>query len=200
VLKAQLIGSRFYEAVRQSAESQPMRTFYLGLLGAGVLVGSFLTTLWLTEPTTPPDIQPALPSIKSDIFAASLVRDEGTLRAAANAAGLTPSDKLKGVVDVVTRLNSTQVSIQGWALDLHGQTGPIAVMVFADGENVLKAYTKGPRPDVADAFKLLQDAASNVAFEGLVACKPGQPLFVVAVTQTDLYVALGHARALICPS
>jgi hypothetical protein len=177
-----------------------MRTFYLGLLGAGVLVGSFLTTLWLTEPTTPPDIQPAVPSIKSDIFAASLVRDEGTLRAAANAAGLTPSDKLKGVVDVVTRLNSTQVSIQGWALDLHGENGPIAVLVFADGENVLKAYTKGPRPDVADAFKLSQDDASNVAFEGLVACKPGQPLFVVAMTQTDLYVALGHARPLICPS
>jgi hypothetical protein len=86
--------------------SQPMRIFYLGVLGAGVLVGSFLTTLWLTEPTTPPDIKPALPSIKSDILAASLVRDEGTLPAAANAAGLKPSDKLKGVVDAVTRLNS----------------------------------------------------------------------------------------------
>jgi hypothetical protein len=68
-------------------------------------------------------------------------------------------------------------------------------LVFAAGENVRKAYTKGPRPDVADALKLSQDAASNVAFEGLLACKPGQPLFVVAVTQTDLYAALGHARA-----
>lgn|SRR5262245_25771182 len=177
-----------------------MRTFYLGVLGAGVLVGSFLITLWLTEPTTPPDIKPAPPSIKSDIFAAYLVRDERTLPAAANAAGLKPSDKLKGVVDTVTRLDSAQVRIDGWAVDLHGENGPIAVVVFADGENVLKAYTKGPRPDVADALKLSQDAASNVAFEGLLACKPGKPLFVVAVTQTDLYAALGHARPLICPS
>jgi hypothetical protein len=101
-----------------------MRTFYLGVLGAGVLVGSFLITLWLTEPTTPPDIKPAPPSIKSDIFAANLVRDERTLPAAANAAGLKPSDKLKGVVDTVTRLDSAQVRIDGWAVDLHGENGP----------------------------------------------------------------------------
>jgi hypothetical protein len=175
-----------------------MRASYLGILGASVLVGSFLITLWLTAPTTLPDIKPALPSIKSDVFAAYLVPDESMLSAAASAAGLQPSDTLKGFVDAVTRLDSTQVKIHGWAADLKGGD-PILVLVFANGKIVLKTQTKGPRPDVADALKLSKDAASNAAFEGLLSCKPGQRLFVVAVTQTDLYAALGHARPLICP-
>jgi hypothetical protein len=61
--------------------------------------------------------------------------------------------------------------------------------------------TKGFRPDVTEALKSSKAAASNVAFEGLLSCNPGQRLFVVAVTQTDLYAALGHAPGpLICPS
>jgi hypothetical protein len=149
-----------------------MRASYVGILGASVLVGSSLITLWLTTPTTLPDSNPAPWSIKSDVFAAYLVPDESMLSAAASAAVLQPSDKLKGFVDAVTRLDNTQVKIQGWAADLLGKE-PILVLVFANGEIVLKTQTKGPRLDVADAFNLSKDAATNAAFEGLLSCNPG---------------------------
>jgi hypothetical protein len=149
-----------------------MRASYVGILGASGLVGSFLITLWLTTPTTLPDSKPAAWGIKSDVFAAYLVPDESMLSAAASAAVLQPSDKLKGFVDAVTRLDNTQVKIQGWAADLLGKE-PILVLVFANGEIVLKTQTKGPRLDVADAFNLSKDAATNAAFEGLLSCNPG---------------------------
>jgi len=184
-----------------------MRKYYFGILGAAALVGSFLITLWLTAPATPPapapppDIKSAPLSLNVGVFAAHLVPDEGILPAVARDVGLQASDKLKGFIEEVTRLNNAQVKIKGWAADQLGQDDPIAILVFAEGKNVFQTQTKGTRPDVAAALKLSSAAAANVAFEGLLSCKPGQPLVLVAVTQTDLYAALGHAVApLVCPT
>jgi hypothetical protein len=179
----------------------------LGILGACALVGSFLFTLWLTAPATLPDSQRPRLSLSTEIFATYLVPDEGILSAAAKAAGLQPSDRLKGYIEEATRLNSAYVKIRGWAADELGEDDPIAILVFAGcpdgpppcrtrGKNVFVTQTKGPRPDVTDALKLSKAAAANTAFEGRLSCNPGQPLLVVAVTQTDLYGALG---SLVCP-
>jgi hypothetical protein len=152
------------------------------------------------EPATPPDSKSAPLSLNAQVFAAYLVPDEGILPAATRAAGLQPSDKLKGFIDEVTRLNNAQVKIRGWAADQLGEDDPIAIFVFAKGKNVFQTQTKGTRPDVAAALKLPSAAAANIAFEGLLSCEPDQPLLMVAVTQTDLYGALGHAPGpLVCP-
>jgi hypothetical protein len=176
----------------------------LGILGAATLVGSFLITLWLTAPATLSDTKPPRLSVSAEIFATYLVPDPGTLSAAVRAAGLQPSDKLKGFIEVVTRLDSARVKIAGWAADELGEDDPIAIFIFAGcsncgtrGKNIFETQTKGTRPDIADKLKLSKAAAANVAFEGLLSCAPGQALLVVAVTQTDLYAALG---SLVCPS
>ena len=178
-----------------------MRTSYVPwVVGAGVLIGSFLITLWLTEPITGPNLGSAPPNKGAEVLAAHLVPNEEILSGAATAAGLQRSDKLSGYVDGVTRLNKDQVRIGGWAADSIGQGTPITVLVFADGKNVFATQTKGARSDVADALKLSAAAAANVAFEGVLSCGPGQTLFAVAVTQSNLYAALGHAAGpLVCP-
>jgi hypothetical protein len=178
-----------------------MRKYYVGILGAGALVGSFLLTLWLTASASPPDIKSAPLTVNAEIFATYQVPDEDILPSAASAAGLQPSAKLKGFIDNVTRLNNGQVKIVGWAFDELGEADPIAILVFAQGKNIFRTQTKGTRLDVAGALRLSAAAAANVAFEGLLPCLPRQQLLVVAVTQADLYTALGHAPGpLVCPS
>ena len=64
------------------------------------------------------------------------------------------------------RLQQTRSNIRGWAADLVGQGKPLTVLIFANGRNMLGTQTKGPRHDVAQALKLSEPAAANVAFEG----------------------------------
>jgi hypothetical protein len=175
-------------------------TVLIGVLGIGVLVGSFLLTVWLTEPETPP-ANKAEPPLAAEILATYLISDERILTAAAKAARLQPSDKLRGFIDEVARLDKAQVKIRGWAVDLARQGTPITVLVFSDGKNTLGTQTKGPRPDVAQALKLSEAVASNAAFEGQLSCNPGETLVVVAVTQDNLYAAINQAALpLSCPS
>jgi hypothetical protein len=133
-------------------------------------------------------------------LAAYLVPDEKILSAAAKAAGLRPSDTLRGYIDKTNRLNNDEVKINGWAADLAGQGKPITILVFADGRNVLLTQTKGARSDVANSLKLSDAAATNVAFESKLSCGTGQALFVVAVTESNSYAALAHAPGpILCP-
>jgi hypothetical protein len=172
---------------------------FVAVLGIGALVGSFLLILWLTALGTPPPDKAEPRSLAVEVLAAHLVPDERILKAAAKAAELQPSDKLRGFIDEVARLDRAQAKIRGWAADLAGQGAPITVLVFANGRNTLGTQTKGPRPDVAQALNLSKDGASNVAFEGGLSCAPGEPLLVVAVTQNNLYAALNQAaRPLSC--
>jgi len=178
-----------------------MSKYYLGILGAGVLIGSFLLTLWITAPATPPDIKSEPLTVNAEIFATYLVPDEDMLPAAASAAGLQHSAKLKGFIDSVTRLNNDQVKILGWAFDELGEGDPITILVFAQGKNVFQTQTKGTRLDVAGAWKLSSAAAANVAFAGLLRCLPRQQLLVVAVTQANLSTTLGHVPGQpVCPA
>src|SRR5437870_5748043 len=177
-----------------------MRTSYVPwVVGAGVLIGSFLITFCLTEPITGPNLGSAPPNKEAEVLPPHLVPNKEILSGAATAAGLHRPDKLSGNVAGVTRLNKDQVRIGGWAADSIGQGTPITVLVFADGKNVFATQTKGARSDVANALKLSDAAAANVAFGGVLSCSPRQSLFVVAVTQGNLYAMLGHSGPLVCP-
>jgi hypothetical protein len=176
------------------------RPYAIGLVAVVVLIGSFLTALWLLGSMTPQVVETARISNEAAVLAAYLVPDEKILSAAAKAAGLQPSDKVSGYVDKASRLNNDQVKINGWAVDVAGQGKPITILVFADGKNVLLMQTKGARSDVANSLKLADAAATNVAFEGSLSCRTGQALFVVAVTESNSYAALGHAPGpILCP-
>jgi hypothetical protein len=176
------------------------RPYVIALVAVVVLVGSFLTTLWLLGPGTPQEVETARTSNEAAVLAAYLVPDEKILSAAAKAAGLQPSDNIRGYIDNISRLSNDEVKINGWAADLAGQGKPITILVFADGKNVLLTQTKGVRLDVANSLKLPDAAATNVAFEGLLSCRARQALFVVAVTKSNSYAALGHAPGpILCP-
>ena len=173
----------------------------VGIGGLGVLIGSFVLTLWLTAPITPIAHEPEPANMSAAVLAAYLIPNERILPAAAGSAGLQFSDKLRGFVDEITRTNNQQVTIRGWAADIVGQGTLITVLIFANGRNMLGTQARGPRHDVAQALKLPQPAATNVAFEGEFSCNPGEALVVVVVTQKNSYAPLNQsARPLICPS
>lgn len=159
-------------------------------LGIFVLVGSFFMTYWLMLFWKPRS------SIAS--FASSEISDDAGLARAAITAGLRPSSSLKGWIEEVSRLNEKEVKIRGWSTDIRGEDTPITVIAFAEGKNALQTRTRGPRVDVADYLKLPNAAGWDMAFEGSVTCRPGRPLFVVAVTN-DSYVELNGESNLLCP-
>jgi hypothetical protein len=160
----------------------------LWFLGVFVLIGSFLTTFWLT----------ATPNSPLTMLVNSGVSDDERLSDAAISAGLWPSITLKGVVETVSRLSSDQVKIVGWSADSEAEGMPITVIAFTDGKAVLQTKTNGPRADVSASLKLLDVAALNVAFEGVLSCRPGRPLFVIAVAR-ESYTKLTQQNALLCP-
>ena len=160
----------------------------LWLLGVFVLIGSFLATFWLT----------ATPNSPLTTLVNSRVSDDERLSDAAISAGLWPSITLKGAVETVSRLSADQVKIAGWSADSEGGGMPITVIVFTDGKAVLQTKTNGARADVSASLKLADAAALNVAFDGVLSCRPGRPLFVVAVLR-ESYAKLTHQNSLLCP-
>jgi hypothetical protein len=192
---------RLHESKQTRSQEHSIMQRYREISGLGVLIGSFILTLWLTAPTTPIAHEPEPANMSAAVLAAYLVPNERILAAAASAAGLQLSDKLRGFVDEIARNNKQQVTIRGWAADLVSQGTPLTILIFADGRNMLVTQTKGPRDDVAQALKVSAPAAANVAFEGEFSCSPGEALVVVAVTQKNSYAPLNQAaRPLICPS
>jgi hypothetical protein len=164
------------------------RLLFLGLF---VLIGSFLLTFWFVG--TGASISPVAN------LANSQVSDDESLSDAAISVGLRPSLSLKGAVDQLARLNETQIRITGWSADSNGNGAPITVIAFTDGRVALQTNTNGPRSDVTDHFKLSNDAALNTGFGGVLACRAGRPLFVIAVAG-NRYTKLSTQNTLLCPS
>jgi hypothetical protein len=74
------------------------------------------------------------------------------------------------------------------------------VIAFADGKAVIETTTNRPRGDVTAYLKLSDAAALNVVFDGVLSCRPGDRMFVVAVSE-DAYAELqGVTDAILCPS
>lgn len=133
-------------------------TFKHWVVGILVLVLSFITTLWLTEPEVPPEGM-----IKS--LASAAVSDEASLNAAARAAGLQYSSYVRSSIDSLTRVDASHVGISGWAVEtlaaIEARGAPITVMVFGAGRRIFSVQTKGERPDVASALNLSEETSKS---------------------------------------
>jgi hypothetical protein len=169
------------------------QAFIFWVVGALVLILSFGITLWLTEPVLPP-------ADKIKLLAASAISDEATLTAAAGAAGLRNSTYVKGYIDVLRRLDATNVRIEGWAIEttaIISKGAPITIMAFSGGRNIFTVKAKGERPDVTAALNLSAEAGKNdVAFAGQLECSSGQKLLIVGATLSGNYAVL---ETVTCP-
>jgi len=166
------------------------RPWQIWIAGGLCFVVSFAVTLQLTKPVQPPS--PAVTALAN-----AQVSDGRSLIAAVKAAGLRSSPNVKGAIDSIERRDNDRIMVKGWAAEIGNGGAPLDVLVFVDGANRFTTKTDGERADIVHAVGLLDAAsATNVAFEGSLACSRGQTLMVVAVTRGGDY---GYFRPQVCP-
>jgi hypothetical protein len=158
---------------------------------SAVLFGSFFITLWLTEPQVPD--APANRS-PAEFLAAYPISDGSNLAKSAHEAGLIPSQRLSGHVDVIRRIDDQKVDLGGWATD--GQGTALEVLVFVAGHLVETTRTAGERPDVAAALRLGFGANKNLAFPANFTCRKGDQPIVVVLGKDKDYM---HLQSAPCP-
>jgi hypothetical protein len=152
---------------------------FLGLLLV-VLLASFLGTLWLTGGPGPTDSRSA-----AEQLASHSISHRSDLIEAAVASGLHASSNMNGNIDVMTRVNDREVTIQGWLADPVGDGASMAI-VFVGGKHVASTRTQGERPDVTKALGLAFGAENTVTFE----CPAGARPFIVGLGSDNQYVAV----------
>jgi hypothetical protein len=74
-------------------------------------------------------------------------------------------DYLKGRVDTAT-FRDKELTVSGWAVDIHSGQPPAAIWVYVDGKLVHVGKTSRPRPEVNARLNLpsLQDPGFWLAF------------------------------------
>jgi hypothetical protein len=171
---------------------------------AAILFGSFFITLWLTEPEvtfapkTAADGNSAAVVPKTaadgnsaaDRLASQRIVTYSDLETAAQNAGLRRSEQMKGVIDVLVRINEREVHMEGWLVDPEGSSTPPSVVVFIGGSMVAKAQTKGERLDVTSALHLTSAVKENTLFSVNVNCRTGNVPIVVGLDKKDQYIPL----------
>jgi len=181
-----------------------MKTIIYAICGAAVLFGSFFITLWLTEPeatftpkTTADDHLPAVaPKLgaeghsAADRLGSQRIVTYADLETAAQNAGLHLSEQMKGVVDVLVRIDERKVHMEGWVVDPEGSSTPPSVLVFMGGSMVAMAQTKGERLDVTRALHLALAAKENTLFSINFNCQTGKVPIVVGLDKKDQYIPL----------
>jgi hypothetical protein len=162
---------------------------FLGLLLA-VVLASFLGTLWLTG-------EPVLTGSRSaaEQLASYSISHRSDLIEAAVASGLHASSNMKGNIDVMTRVNDREVTIQGWLADPVGDTASMAI-IFVGGKHVASTRTQGERPDVTKALGLAFGAEKNVALTVTFECPAGARPFIVGLGSDNQYAAVSSPA---CP-
>jgi hypothetical protein len=181
-----------------------MKAIIYVICGAAVLFGSFFITLWLTEPeiSVAPKIAAdghsaaVAPKIAADgrsaaeRLATQRIVSYSDLEKAAQNAGLRLSEQMKGVIDVMARVNEGEVHMEGWLADPQGSSTPLDVLVFMGGSMVATAQTKGERPDVTSFFHLGLGAKENTLFSLDFNCRTGDLSIVVGLDKKDQYILL----------
>jgi hypothetical protein len=147
---------------------------------AAVLVGSFFTTLWLTEP----DISDV------DRLAGRSISDDSELSKAAQEIGLRPSERMRGYVDLIMRLSKRDVSATGWVADTDGDASPANVLVFVSGAAVGATQTKGERPDVTQALHLRFGSEKNTSFTVNFSCRTHDQPIIIGIGRAKNYVKI----------
>jgi hypothetical protein len=135
-------------------------------------------------------IKPANPGIA--VLTSSIVSDAKTLMSAVKAAGFKGAADVRGSIDEIRRLDNDRVTVKGWAVETSNANVPLAVMMFVDGRYKLTTETSGAHAGAIQAVGLPNAAsATNVSFEGTLACGRGQKLIVVALADSNAYGYFG---------
>jgi len=135
-------------------------------------------------------VKPANPGVA--VLTSSVVSDAKTLMSAVKSAGFKGTTNVRGSIDEIRRLDNDRVTVKGWAVETSNANAPLTVMMFVDGRHKLTTETNGPHAGAIQAVGL-PDAASatNVSFEGSLACRRGQKLIVVALADSNAYGYFG---------
>jgi protein-S-isoprenylcysteine O-methyltransferase Ste14 len=176
-----------------SAGERPLAKDWLTwtIAAAGLVLAAYVIP-WLADLGTQAVEEPG---VRTAVLARAPVFGRASLLAAARDAGLRRSPEVK-VASILSRTDDGRVRVDGWAAEIGGNGEPLTVLVFTEGFLALETKTRGERPDLPQDMKLSAEAARNVAFEGILTCRPRQRLVIVAVTLGNKYALL---PTLICP-
>jgi hypothetical protein len=135
-------------------------------------------------------LKPANPGIA--VLTSSVISDAKTLMSAVKAAGFKGATNVRGSIDEIRRLDNDRVTVKGWAVETSNANASLTVMMFVDGRHKLTTQTSGPHAGAIQAVGLADAAsATNVSFEGSLACGRGQKLIVVALADSNAYGYFG---------
>jgi hypothetical protein len=163
------------------------RAVYILVLSA-VFFGSFLTTMWLTEPQVPDNRSYA------ERLAAYPISNSSDLAKSAYDVDLIPSKRLSGHVEAIRRIDEQKVDLLGWAADGGGTA--LEVLVFVAGHLAATTHTAGERPDVTADLHLGFGGRTNVALSANFTCRRGDQPVVVVLGNAKEYINLQSAP---CP-
>jgi hypothetical protein len=159
----------------------------VGLIGilAGLLIGSFFLTLWLTDSGTSPKTDD-----RSDAerLASRNISSRPDLIDAAIGAGLQSSTAMKGNVDSMSRVSDGEVAIGGWLADPGGDATPLTLLIFVAGKKAAATQTRDERPDVTKLLGLAFGAEKNVAFKATFPCLAGDQPVIAGLGSDKQYL------------
>jgi hypothetical protein len=156
-----------------------------GAAGVLSLLFGFFVTLWFTSPEQVFQGPPVPARIER--LLESRIYDLRKLDDRAEAVALYPSSGLRGVVDAITRLQSGQAEIAGWAANPAESGVPVRLIAFVGGKGASLGETSGYREDVSRALSLPEKASQNVAIKVAFDCPPHQTFILVAIDESGGY-------------
>ena len=161
------------------------------VVSAAILFSSFFITLWLTEPDTS-STRPQNMGNRSnaELLAGRGISNSSNLVKAAEEIGLRVSREMKGNVDLINRINQSDVNMVGWLADAEGDATPAKILVFVRGGMVGSTQTKGERPDVTEELKLGFGSEKNTSFSVNFKCPAGEQPIVVGISAAKRYAEL----------
>jgi hypothetical protein len=167
----------------------PTRWVLPALFCAGVMIGSFVLTLWVINPVPKSSGREDLRSV-SERLATFDVSGRTQLVEAALSLGLHTSRQMSANIDGISRINDREVVVRGWLADPGGDATPLKLLVFVAGKLAAATDTQGERPDVANALALILGAEKNVAFQASFGCSPGQQPIIVGLGTEKQYLRI----------
>jgi hypothetical protein len=182
-------------------------------LCAVALFGSFSLTLWLTAPqqlisapqqlisdktggndSVQPTTTVPYPGSTRRLYVEKLGHQEvssyADLQRAAQALGFASSNRMRGFVDGIERINNREVTANGWLLDAEGDGTPLDLIVFVKEGGSAITRTGDSRPEVATVLGLSSRVGENVGYHVTFNCQPGEQAVVVGVNAYKEYLPL----------
>jgi hypothetical protein len=161
------------------------------MAAAGLVVAAYIIP-WLTDLVMEAVEEPG---VRTAALARASVNGHASLLAAAREAGLRRSPDIK-MISMVHRSDDGRVRVDGWAAEIGGSGAPLTILVFTEGSLALETKTRDGHTDITPDLNVSAEAASSIAFEGMLTCRPRQRLVVLAAAVGNKYALL---PTLLCP-